>query len=170
MKISAATGYALQSLIRLARWDQSLPMSASRIARSDIPRRFLAHVLHRLVEHGLLSSTPGVAGGYHLARSPQTITLLAIIEAVEGTFSITMVRVPGLSTDAQNVLTSKFADASGQVRERLNTITLAQLASAGPNENDRLNQNGDSLCASENHNQETTTQLECLQQTAGSLP
>jgi Rrf2 family protein len=161
MKISAATSYALQSLILLARWNRCIPISANRLARGDIPRRFLPQVLHKLVEHGVLISTAGVAGGYCLARSPQSITLLEIIEAIEGTFSISMSRVPRLSKDAQNELRLNLSDTSEHVRQRFRIITLAQLASAAPSENDELGSERDTRSAAENYNQITTIQLEC---------
>ena len=165
MKISAATTYALQSLIQLAHSDQSGPVSASRLATGDIPRRFLAQVLHKLVERQVLISAAGVTGGYYLARSPQTITLLELIEAVEGTFSISIAHLPGLSRDAQNELTTKLADASELVRDQLRSITLAQLASPGPKKHEEQNRN--STTAYSAKSQITTIQLESLQQIAG---
>jgi Rrf2 family protein len=170
MKISAATSYALQSLIRLAHQDRCVPISATQLATDDMPRRFLPQVFHKLVEQKVLVSTAGATGGYYLARSPGSITLLEIMEAVEGTFSIRMARVPGLSTDAQNELTLKLADAAEHVRECFRAITLAQLAAANPNERGKRAQTGDAGRTTKNQNQITTIQLECPQQTAGSPP
>jgi len=170
MKISAATSYALQSLIRLARSEQPGPVSASRLARGDIPRRFLGQVLHKLVEHQVLISTAGVAGGYYLARSPGSITLLEIMEAVDGTFSITIERVPGVARDAQNVFASKLADASELVRGQLRTITLAQLASTATLKDDELAQNSNAWRNTKNQNHIMTIPLDCQQLPAGSSP
>ena len=168
MKISAATCYALQSLIQLARSDQPGPISASRLARGDIPRRFLGQVLHKLVENQVLISAAGVAGGYYLARPPRNITLLEIIEAVDGTFSITMACIPTLSPAAQNELMSKFAAASELVRDRFRSITLAQLASAAPDKTDELGQNSNWRYNAKSQNHISAIQLECQHETAGS--
>jgi Rrf2 family protein len=138
MKMSAATNYALHSLALLARWDQCAPVSARRLATGDLPKRFLPQVLHKLVDRGVLVSRAGVAGGYCLARSPGDITLLEIIEAVDGKFCISLANLPSLSKEAQQDLAAKLKATSECVRERLRAITLADLACADSGENDVL--------------------------------
>jgi Rrf2 family protein len=50
----------------------------------DVPEDFLAKILKTLVDQGLVKSSRGPHGGYALARSPDTISFLDVIEAVEG--------------------------------------------------------------------------------------
>ena len=50
----------------------------------DIPGRFLPQVLADLGRAGLVEAAPGRAGGYRLARDASAISLLQVIEAVEG--------------------------------------------------------------------------------------
>src|SRR5258708_958355 len=62
------------------------PVASHTIAREHgIPERFLLKVLNPLVSAGILSSLKGPHGGYRLARTASDITLLEVIEAVEGT-------------------------------------------------------------------------------------
>jgi len=55
----------------------------------NIPSSFMAKILRSLVRAGLLNSARGVNGGFSLAREPEGITLLDIIEAVEGPIRLT---------------------------------------------------------------------------------
>jgi Rrf2 family protein len=55
----------------------------------SIPESFMAKILKRLVNSGLLLSSRGIRGGFALARTPSEITLMEIIEAVEGPISVT---------------------------------------------------------------------------------
>jgi Rrf2 family protein len=76
--------YAVRAAIDIARhWDGE-PRKAREIAVSmDIPLEFLKRILAELVSQRLLNSTAGPNGGYRLARPPETITLLEIIEPLE---------------------------------------------------------------------------------------
>ena len=64
--------------------------SAPEIARTyNIPPELLAKVLQRLVREGLLISHPGPNGGYALARDPEAISVIDVIEALEGPVFLT---------------------------------------------------------------------------------
>src|SRR5262245_36927551 len=76
MKLSRTLAYSLCAMIYLARSEPGIPVPCSALARSgNMPERFLLQILRGLVNHGLLSSTRGVEGGYCLTRPPQEITL-----------------------------------------------------------------------------------------------
>ena len=63
--------------------DQSLP--AVRLAEfHDVPPAYLAKALQAMASAGIVESRPGPRGGYRLARSPEDITLLDIVTAVDG--------------------------------------------------------------------------------------
>jgi Rrf2 family protein len=168
MKTSAATTYALHSLVLLARRDPSVPISASRLAIGDLPKRFLPQVLHKLVAHGVLVSRAGVAGGYCLARSPRDITLLEIIEAVDGKFSINLTCLPSLSKVAQKELAAKLTATSESVRDRLRSISLAELVGAEPSESDEPGQNEVNWRIANERDQRRRTQSDGLHQAISS--
>jgi Rrf2 family protein len=84
MKLTLSVGYAIGVLLQIHRHAGGAPMTAARIAHGcRFPRRFLYRVLHKLVDAGLLFGTSGPGGGYTLARRPERITLLDIVEGVD---------------------------------------------------------------------------------------
>ena len=85
MKLSRSTEYAFVALGFIARRRNARPVLAGAIAKEyHIPRDYLLKVLNSLVHAGILSSTRGPQGGYSLARASKAITMLEIIEAIEG--------------------------------------------------------------------------------------
>ena len=85
MKISRTVAYAVQATLQLAQSGSEGPVPCSRLAADGhMPERFLLQVLRHLVTHGILHSTRGVEGGYRLERPPEQISLLSVIEAIEG--------------------------------------------------------------------------------------
>jgi Rrf2 family protein len=85
MKLSRASSYPLAYLAHLAREKQDRPVASHDVARElDLPERFLLKVLTPLVSMGILRSVKGPNGGYSLARPPKDITLLEVVEAVDG--------------------------------------------------------------------------------------
>lgn len=85
MKISKTTGYALVSAGYIARHCQEGLVLASIISKQcDIPLSYLLKVLEQLVKANILRSKKGPRGGFTLARPAEDITILEIIEAIEG--------------------------------------------------------------------------------------
>lgn len=81
--------YAIRALIDIARHGPGARRKAREIAREmDIPEKYLPQVLGPLVQAGLLTAVAGPDGGYELARRPERVDLLAIIEAAEGSLSV----------------------------------------------------------------------------------
>ena len=79
------TDYAIRSLLFLATTPGGELSKAAEIAAAmDIPKGFLHQILQELQRAQLVRSVPGRAGGYALSRDPETITLLQVIESVEG--------------------------------------------------------------------------------------
>jgi Rrf2 family protein len=76
--------YAVRAAIDIARhWDGRTRKAREIAASMDIPIGFLKRILAEMVSQGLLISRAGPNGGYRLARPPETITLLDIIEPNE---------------------------------------------------------------------------------------
>lgn len=85
MKLSRASSYALHAVAFMAVQKTDLPVASHHIAAArGIPERFLLKVLKPLVSARVLLSVKGPNGGYRLARSPSDITMLEILEAVDG--------------------------------------------------------------------------------------
>jgi Rrf2 family protein len=85
MKLSRASSYALHAVEYLAARGQDTLVASHHIARArGIPEGFLQKLLGPLVSAGVLQSVKGPNGGYRLARPPSKITLLEVVEAVDG--------------------------------------------------------------------------------------
>jgi Rrf2 family transcriptional regulator, cysteine metabolism repressor len=86
MNISSRCEYGYRAVLELALHAQSdEPVIIETIAeRRGIPEKFLVHILLQLKRAGIVRSVRGAKGGYMLAKSPDTITFLDIIEAIDG--------------------------------------------------------------------------------------
>jgi Rrf2 family protein len=85
MRLTLGCVYALRALEHLAAQPGGRPATARDIAEAQgAPKRFLLRALKALVSAGLLRSLRGPAGGYRLARPAAKITLLEVVEAVDG--------------------------------------------------------------------------------------
>src|ERR1700674_4446738 len=85
MKLTRASSYAIHAMMYMADQEHQRPVASHLIARArKIPERFLLKVLRPLVSARILLSLPGPNGGYHLARPANKISLLEVLEAVDG--------------------------------------------------------------------------------------
>jgi len=85
MRISRSTGYALLAVGYIAQCDDKKVVLSQEISRKyDIPLEYLLKILQQLVRANVLHSKRGPRGGYSLAKSSNKITILQVIEAVDG--------------------------------------------------------------------------------------
>jgi Rrf2 family protein len=85
LELTKRGDYAVRAMLARARGGGNGLLSARRISDAmGIPVRFLPQVLADLQRAGLVEAAPGRAGGYRLARPSEEISLLDVIEAVEG--------------------------------------------------------------------------------------
>ncbi len=83
--ISKKTRYGLRALYALTRNYGHGPMLVAAIAEQEaIPKKFLELILLSLKSNGVVDSKPGRGGGYQLAKSPEQVTLGAVIRMIEG--------------------------------------------------------------------------------------
>ena len=135
LELTKRGDYAVRAMLALTRGAGNGLLSARRISDAmDIPVRFLPQVLADLQRAGLIEAAPGRAGGYRLARDPEAVSLLQVIEAVEGDSrrqACVLLGGPcgqdgfcdvhGVFFDGQEALLRRFANA-----------TLVDLARHGP--------------------------------------
>jgi len=128
MKLSRTVAYALQATLQLAESESTDPIPCSRLAsQGKMPERFLLQILRNLVAHGILQSTRGVDGGYTLDRTPEDISLLEVIEAIDGPVKSTLPVAEGLSADSKVKLQTALTEITDTSRRELEAITLAHL-------------------------------------------
>ncbi len=128
MKLSRTVAYAVQATMQLAEANSNLPVPCSRMAADGkMPERFLLQILRHLVTHGVLHSTRGVDGGYALVRKPEQITLLEIIEAIDGPLNSALPSGDGISPQSLGRLREVIKDVTDSVRKQLQAIKLSDL-------------------------------------------
>jgi Rrf2 family protein len=84
MKLSTRGKYGLYAMYYLARHRDDGPQSLQNIASVGIPKQYLEQLLGNLRRAGLVGSVRGAQGGYRIARPPGEITVLDVIDAMEG--------------------------------------------------------------------------------------
>ncbi|MHC4220999.1 MAG: RrF2 family transcriptional regulator [Planctomycetota bacterium] len=85
MKVSRSTGYAILAAGYMVKNQKEPIILSQRIAKEyNIPLEYLLKILQQLVRANVLNSKRGPRGGFSLARSPREITMLEIVEAVDG--------------------------------------------------------------------------------------
>lgn len=85
MEVSRRTDYGVRVILDLAALPENGRASTQEIAgRQSIPSPFLAKIVSQLSLAGLVTTYRGAGGGVALARSPSEISLLQVIEALEG--------------------------------------------------------------------------------------
>ena len=116
--ITTKSPYAVRALTELARRGGPAPVPIGEIARArDIPVQFLEGLFATLRRAGILQSQRGVKGGYSFARPPSEISVLDVVELLDG----------GLGADAA-ANGGIWADAVEAVKGVLGGATIAELA------------------------------------------
>jgi Rrf2 family protein len=116
--ITSKSPYAVRALAELARRGGSAPVPIGEIARArDIPVQFLEGLFATLRRAGILQSQRGVKGGYTFARPPAEITVLEVVELLEGEL--------GADADASGPVWSEVVEA---VKGVLAGTTIAAVA------------------------------------------
>jgi DNA-binding IscR family transcriptional regulator len=114
ISITSKSPYAVLALAELGRSAGTGPVPIGELARKrDVPVQFLEQLFAVLRRAGIISSQRGVKGGYRFAREPATVTVLEVVELLDGP----------LGRDASGV----FADASEAARTVLAGTTIADV-------------------------------------------
>jgi Rrf2 family protein len=132
MKISAKTEYACIAMLELSsRYGSGEPVRIRKIAeRHEVPPRFLVQILLQLKGAGLVASTRGAAGGYHLLRPPESVSLGEVMDVIEGSVNGNgEAKASSASPDSPAVkaLMKAWHDVAAVEHEMLNGITFAHL-------------------------------------------
>jgi Rrf2 family protein len=130
MRLTRAASYALHAMVHIASQQSNEPLASHEIAQArNIPERFLLKVLKPLVGAGILTSVKGPRGGYRLARPAAQVSMLEVIEAVEGPIRGQVSFHPDNgSPDLDRQLDQICAQAAEQTRRHFQAIRLSQLA------------------------------------------
>jgi len=114
ISITTKSPYAVRALAELARIGAAAPVPIGELARRrEIPVQFLEQLFAVLRRAGVLRSQRGVKGGYAFAREPATVSVLEIVELLDGTLGAT----------AEGI----FAEAAAAARAVLSETTIADV-------------------------------------------
>lgn len=130
MRLTRAASYAVHALSFMAAQKVNKPVASHHVAQArGIPERFLLKVLKPLVSARILQSIKGPNGGYRLARTPGDISLLEVLEAVDGPIRG---QASFSSEDNDGALNKRLdkicTDAAEVVRKQLQKIKISELA------------------------------------------
>jgi Rrf2 family transcriptional regulator, cysteine metabolism repressor len=118
--ITSKSPYAVRALAELARRGDATPVPIGDLARArDIPVQFLEGLFATLRRAGILQSQRGVKGGYSFARPPNEVTLLEVVDLLEGELGAEAAANGPIWTEAADAVRTVLADATiADVAER----------------------------------------------------
>lgn len=140
MQLGEGVEWGLHCCLLLTWLKDEGPISATRMAEfHDLPAPYLTKQMQAIVRAGIARSTRGPKGGYELARPADQITLIDVVEAIEGgktkLFACTEIRQQGAGTDASRscftlpcAINAAMSEAESQWRAALRSQTLADIA------------------------------------------
>lgn len=131
MKLTKAGEYAIRTVLYLSNKDPKLVVKKAEIAEAmSIPSHFLSKIAQTLARSGILIIRQGAAGGYRLARPANDISLLRVIEAVEGEIMFNDCLVGEGMCHRSNICSvhNVWVTIKNKVRETLAGVTFDQLA------------------------------------------
>jgi Rrf2 family protein len=132
MKLTRAATYGIASVAYLASAPAGEVVSNTTICNAyQMPDRFVLQVMRLLVTAGIVKSLRGVNGGYTLAKPANKISLLEIVEAIDGPIEANGdLDLAGLSKDSEAIVGNALVAIEANARKRLAAITLADLRAA----------------------------------------
>jgi Rrf2 family protein len=133
LDLTKRADYAIRTVLALARPPSNERRSVRQVgADQQIPVRFLSQVMGDLVRAGLVEATVGRSGGYRLAKPPTEISLLDVVEAVEGDSRrrVCILRSGPCALDGECDVHAVFAAAQDDVLRRLRSTTVTEAIGA----------------------------------------
>lgn len=133
MQITRQADYAVRAVLHLARSGDQRTATSTIAEEQHIPPSFLAKIISQLSIAGLLHTSRGARGGVTLARTPKEITLLEVIEAIDGPIQLNeCVGETGLCAfDESCPLRPVWCDAQEELVRRLKGTNFADMVARG---------------------------------------
>lgn len=133
MQITRQADYAIRAIYYLANLGPDTRASTSQIAKEQhIPPSFLAKIISQLSVAGLLHTSRGARGGVSLARDPKDITMLDVVEAIDGPIYLNecVEDSHGCIFDKDCPMRQLWAELQDGLVERLQSTSFADFATA----------------------------------------
>lgn len=135
IRLSKLADYGIVIMAHLARTPDRQQATSEIALATSVPQPMASKILKVLARAGLLVSHRGVHGGYSLQRDPDTITVAAIIEALDGPIALTeCIEASTSECDIERLCIARtnWRRINEAIREALAGITLAEMAGAIP--------------------------------------
>ena len=134
MEITRESDYAIRCVLYLARRKGTIAMVDEISREMCVPKSFLAKILQKLARSSIVKSHRGVKGGFELARYPREISLLDVIECVQGPVAMNICAVDkkACGMSASCVVHPVWVEARKQVENFLRRKSFASLISKQP--------------------------------------
>lgn len=132
-RISRRLDYGLQLMVVLASEEEKQPLSTASIAEKlQMPLPFMHQIAHTLMQNGLIKAKPGPRGGLFLSRQAREITLLQIVQALEGPVVLNPCLDGQEGCSYTNGCTSQFfwSDLQQKIVLHLESVSLDQLVNS----------------------------------------
>ena len=128
MQITRQADYAVRAMVYLAQIGPEQRASTSQIAQEkQIPPSFLAKIVSQLSVAGLLQTSRGARGGVSLARSAENISLLDVVEAIDGPILLNDCVANGTCSFTDSCpMKIVWCDAQKELVDRLDNTNFAQ--------------------------------------------
>jgi len=129
MQITRQADYAVRAVLYLARAGEQRTATSSIAEQQKIPPSFLAKIISQLSIAGLLHTSRGARGGVTLARDPKEITLLDVIEAIDGPILLNecVANSGPCAFDENCPLRPVWCDAQQELVQRLKSMDFGTL-------------------------------------------
>lgn len=133
MQITRQADYAVRAVLHLARNGETRTATSTIAEEQKIPPSFLAKIISQLSIAGLLHTSRGARGGVTLARQPAEITLLEVIEAIDGPIQLNecVGDTSNCSFDKDCPLRPVWCEAQEQLVGRLKATNFADMILKG---------------------------------------
>ena len=133
MKLTVAAELAVRGVLVLAERFGTEPVPLGRICElRDLPREYMTKIFASLARADLITAVRGKHGGYRLARPPKDISLLEIIEAVEGPIALNFCQHNPPQCDREDCpVRPVWSELQEIIRDKLASASLADCVVAG---------------------------------------
>lgn len=131
MNLSNTSQYAIRVVSYMSFEDEAIYSASALISKLNVSDKYLKRILTQLSDHGILRSTQGRYGGFMLAKSPEKIKLIEIVEAMESVekYFGCVLGFHECSDENPCTLHSKWAPIRNELMKLLNETTIKDVLS-----------------------------------------
>jgi Rrf2 family protein len=134
MKLSPAAELAIRGVVVLAEYYGQGPTTLKTICEErGLPKQYLVKLFSQLAKADIVTAIRGKRGGYAMARDPKTVTLLDVVEAIEGPLALNFCQyTPPKCEQIDCPVRPMWTELQGVIRRKLSSMTIGGCAAIQP--------------------------------------